>query len=478
MAEIEASLLAKIHSAGAIPNRSVLVGFLHSRKKRIGTLIEATSGQSLKELKREIRKKGGKKLKVYKEINTIYAEMPVENVKDLASVTCAQKVYDAEGDVNLTLYESVPLVMGVERWKLPYRVKGRKVEGKGVKVAVIDSGIDKGHPDFAWRIRTSKNFSGGRRARGTEHGTHVAGIIAGSGKVSGYRHTGVAPKAKLYDAKVFINSNTPATRSTIIEATLWAVKKKVNVINMSFVDNQGCSNGTCPLCKTANYAVSQGISVVTAAGNSGPAEGTIGCPGRAKDVITVGATTKGPPVVVTGFSSRGSSRQPDKPDVVAPGEKITAPQPGKQYTAMSGTSMATPHVSGMTALLYQLGKYVNGKKRVAPAKIKETLKQGSVDLGEHATAQGSGLINFKSELAVIQKSHKRSWIPKRKKKRPQPVEQPGETVTTTVQPTTCPAALNMFCPHYESSICNDVYETCIHYQTATQKKVLMMVREM
>src|SRR5512136_2367185 len=102
MAEIESSLLAKIHNAGSLHTRTVLIGFLHSRPKRIGTLIEATSHQSLKELKREIKKKGGKKIKVYKEINTIYAEMPVDKVTELASVACAQKVYDAEGDVKLT----------------------------------------------------------------------------------------------------------------------------------------------------------------------------------------------------------------------------------------------------------------------------------------------------------------------------------------------------------------------------------------
>ena len=114
MAEIEASLLAKVQSEEPTTDRSVLVGFLRGRKKRIGTLIEAADGQSLKELKREIKRKGGKKLKVYEEIHTIYAEMPVENVQDLASVSCAQHVYDAEGEVTLTLHDSVPLVMGDE----------------------------------------------------------------------------------------------------------------------------------------------------------------------------------------------------------------------------------------------------------------------------------------------------------------------------------------------------------------------------
>lgn len=560
MAEIEASLLAKVQSVESSYDRPVLIGFLKGRKKRVGTLIEATSNQSLKELKREIKKKGGKKLKVYKEISTIYAEMPVDKVQDLASVSCAQKVYDAEGDVKLSLYKSVPLVMGVEKWQLPYRVKGHKLEGKGVKVAVIDSGIDKSHPDFGWfgwRVQASKNFSGGRASRGREHGTHVAGIIAGSGKASGYRYVGVAPKAILYDVKVFMNGETPTTRDTIIEATLWAVKKHVDVINMSFGDNHGCTDGTCPLCKTADYAVSKGITVVAAAGNVGPAEGTISCPGNAKDVITVGATTKTEPVVVTSYSSRGSTRQFDKPDLVAPGEKITAPQPGKTYATMTGTSMAAPHVSGMAALLHQSSKYTQGKAQNSPAEIKQTLQRSSINLGEHKTAQGSGLVNFKNHLVSLQKFKKRRWwegtrpgqsdtiytpIPenfikirnilsgeddvkklkiallydkeftdiqlrqavenaigidkchahyeairaciirkpvKSFKKTRQKSKKGLNTIecdmNTEHESSTCPASIRMFCPHYDQHVCNNIYESCIHYQLANHAKILKMI---
>ena len=484
MAEIEASLLAKVQSDESVHGQPVLVGFLRPRKKRIGTLIEATSGQNLKELKKEIKKKGGKKLKVYQEINTIYAEMPVDKVESLSTVSCAQHVYDAEGDVRPSLYESVPLIMGVERYELPYRVRGHKVEGKGVKVAVIDSGIDKSHPDFGWRVKSSKNFSGGRASKGREHGTHVAGIIAGSGKVSGYRHTGVAPKAMLYDAKVFMNADTPTTRDAIIDATLWSVKKGVDVINMSFGDNHGCSDGSCPLCKTANYAVSQGVTVIAAAGNIGPAEGTISCPGNARDVITVGASTKSSPALVMGFSSRGSSSLPGKPDLVAPGDNITAPQPGKGYTAMSGTSMATPHVSGMAALLHQAKPYLGARQTIAPFNIKETLKQGCLDLGEHSTAQGSGLINFEKELTVVQATSKASGLFRgRKKKRRQALAarqaEPKEEQDARIEEASksCPASLAMLCPHDQGSICQASYDNCLHYHSAIQMKTLAELRQ-
>ena len=484
MAEIEASLLAKVQSGESMHGQPVLVGFLRSRKKRIGTLIEATSGQSLKELKKAIKKKGGKKLKIYQEINTIYAEMPVDKVESLSTISCAQHVYDAEGDVRPSLYESVPLVMGVERYELPYRVRGHKVEGKGVKVAVIDSGIDKSHPDFGWRVKASKNFSGGRASKGREHGTHVAGIIAGSGKVSGYRHTGVAPKATLYDAKVFMNADTPTSRDAIIDATLWAVKKGVDVINMSFGDSHGCSDGSCPLCKTADYAASQGITVVAAAGNVGPAEGTISCPGNARDVITVGASTKSSPAIVMGFSSRGSSRQPGKPDVVAPGDNITAPQPGKSYTAMSGTSMATPHVSGIAALIHQTKQHLGSRQSVTPFSMKETLKEGCLDLGEHPTAQGSGLINFEKELSAIQAARKPSGFFKGRQKTRQnaPVSQSVNAVEeqeagSENRSKSCPASISMFCPYDQGAACQSLHKNCLHYHAAAHMKMIADLRQ-
>lgn len=467
MAEIEASLLAKIQTA-TVDGKPALFGLLHARKKYVETLIEAANGQTLKDLKKAIKKNGGKKLKLYPEINTIYAELPVDHVEKMSAASCVLHIYDANAEVKAMLYESVPFVMGVDRIELPYRVRGKAVEGKGVKVAVIDSGIDHSHPDFGWRIKASKNFSGGRASHGTEHGTHVAGIIAGSGKSSGYRYAGVAPKALLYDAKVFINSQTGTTRDTILEATRWAIQKKVDVINMSFGDGHGCADGTCPLCKMANYAVSKGITVVAAAGNNGPAPGTITCPGTAKDVITVGASTKTAPGMVMGFSSRGSSAQPNKPDVVAPGQQIMAPQPNAEYGEMSGTSMATPHVSGMAALLHETRQYIKQTGKTTPASIKEMIKQGSIDIGEHASAQGSGLINFHKELTTAFQQSKRPFWHLQRKKHFAPIM----TVTETEHVKTCPAALNMFCPHYDESVCNSVYEQCIHFRRAQCQKLL------
>lgn len=466
MAEIEGSLLAKVEAMAGSQDQPVLIGFLRPRKKRIGTLIEAVNGQSLKDLKREIKRKGGKKIKVYEEINTIYAEMPVDRVKSLTSMTCAQKIYDAEGNIEPCLNESVPLVMGVEKWQLPYRFKHRKLEGNGVKVAVIDSGIDKRHPDFAGRIKKIRNLSGGRKYKGTEHGTHVAGIIAASGKASLYKHIGVAPKVDLYIAKVFIRTHT--TIPIVLNAIRWAIKRKVNIINMSLGQySPGCTNGTCPVCRMSDYAASQGITVVVAAGNDSPA---INCPGNARQAITVGATTKTSPPVVSGFSARGHPQYPEKPDLVAPGEKIAAPQPGGYYRQMSGTSMATPHVTGLAALLYQSWRISRWRKGVSPAEIKQALKLGTVKLGDRPSAQGSGLVNFKKSLEVL-------YPPKPsftflKKLSPTSSTIPRVQAEQDDQSLTCPALMEGFCPHYKEDTCQNVYKTCIYYQAAMHSKLL------
>jgi hypothetical protein len=252
---------------------------------------------------------------------------------------------------------------------------------------------------------------------------------------------------------------------------------------MSFGDSQGCADGSCIICKTADYAVSKGVTVVAAAGNGGPAESTISCPGNARQVITVGATTKTKPVVVTGFSGRGSPRFPGKPDVVAPGDRIMAAQPGRDYAEMSGTSMAAPHVSGITALLYQAAHHLKPKVKLSPEEIKHLLTRAGHDLGEHDTAQGMGLINFEHEVTLLQPTRRKFWFfPKKSSFKHQPYSnqspalQTASTQTAAIPVQSCPAALKGFCPHYTPESCNENYTKCIHYQAANQARVLEKVK--
>ncbi len=488
MAEIEASLLAKVQSMESGHDQPVLVGFLRGRKKYIGVMVTCKFGQTLDDVVREVKKRGGKKIRMYHEIGTIYAELPVDKISGLTTLTSAERVYDAERTVTPCLYDSVPLSIGVERWKLPYILNGKRLTGKGIKVAVLDSGIDKRHPDFGWRIKKLKNFTRESLHKETSHGTHVAGIIGGSGKVSGYRFSGAAPQVSFYIAKVLTNSDNPKKIKVygIFDAIRWAVKQKVHVINMS-LGTSWCSDGTCPLCKMADYAVSQGITVVVSAGNNPPFP-TISCPGNAKQVITVGASTKTPKIVVPSFSSRAHPHRSGKPDMVAPGVAIKAPQPGKGYGFKDGTSMAAPHVSGLAALFYQAARYLGKRKRPTPADIKQWLKQGCQPLGEHPGAEGSGLVNFHKTLELLQQNKTRSWF-RRKRKKLQIAEHCDSVPElpaaaslalenqSTESPRTCPAALNVFCPHYNPETCDESYEDCIHYQTASQEKILREVHD-
>ena len=255
------------------------------------------------------------------------------------------------------------------------------------------------------------------------HGTHVAGTAAGNGILKG-----VAPDAKIYAYKV-LDSGGGGTWEGVIAGIERAIDPNndsdysdhVDVISMSLGGNGDPDD---PVSTAVDNAVDVGVVAVIAAGNSGPSEESIGSPGTARKAITVGATYKknytgqywqdvDPRVnQITSFSSRGPvvwtnesgvEERLMKPDVVAPGAIICAARYGsifpegqhhfyypcidEKHVQLAGTSMATPIVSGMVALLIQQNRSLSSLE------IKEKLKSTSVDLGYDENVQGSGLIN-------------------------------------------------------------------------------------
>ena len=141
--------------------------------------------------------------------------------------------------------------------------------------------------------------------------------------------------------------------------------------------------------------------------------------------------------------------------------------------------MAAPHVTGLAALLYQSEKYLKKKKKVTPAEIKDVLKQGCLQLRESPLAQGSGLVNFTQSLPAIEPPRRLIWRwGNKKKKLHSVIPQTSESETAATQNTTCPSRMNLFCPHYDERICNAVYETCIHYQSANQANILKTVKDL
>ncbi len=229
-----------------------------------------------------------------------------------------------------------------------------------VVICVIDTGIYTGHVDLdGGKVIGWKDYVNGRTSPYDDHGhgTHVAGIAAGTGEGNS-SYKGVAYGAALVGVKV-LNSYGSGSTTTIINGINWMISNKstynIRIGNMS-LGSTGSSDGTDSLSTAVNNAVDNGIIMCVAAGNSGPAKYTIGSPAAAAKAITVGALydpgEKG--WVLAEFSSRGpTADNRTKPDICTPGRNITSVKANttSSYTTMSGTSMASPFMAGVIALM-------------------------------------------------------------------------------------------------------------------------------
>ncbi len=253
-----------------------------------------------------------------------------------------------DGPVRATLDRSVPQVGAPEAWRAGHT-------GAGVKVAVLDTGVDPTHPDLAGAVVESRNFSDSPDTDDrVGHGTHVAATITGSG-----RYQGVAPDSAVLNGKV-LGDHGGGYESDIIAGMEWAVAAGADVVNMSLGSSMR-TDGTDPMSQAVNELTSTGGALfVVSAGNSGPSEQTIGSPAAADLALTVGAVDRSDGLA--GFSSRGPRWYDDaiKPDITAPGVDIVAAKAangrigtpaGDAHVALSGTSMSAPHVAGAAAVL-------------------------------------------------------------------------------------------------------------------------------
>ncbi|MEW1589861.1 S8 family peptidase [Micromonospora vinacea] len=239
-----------------------------------------------------------------------------------------------------------------DAWKAGYT-------GKGVRVAVLDTGADFTHPDLVGRVAERADFTaeGGDAVDHNGHGTHVASTIAGTGAAANGQRRGVAPDAKLVIGKV-LDDHGSGEDSGIIAGMEWAATR-ADVINMSLGGSEP-DDGNDPLSLAVDALSKQtGTLFVIAAGNSGA---QISSPGSAATALTVGAVDRDDKLA--DFSSRGPlvNNHAAKPELVAPGVDIVAARAAgtnlqdpidRYYEAISGTSMASPHVAGAAALLAQ-----------------------------------------------------------------------------------------------------------------------------
>ncbi|NMB28138.1 MAG: S8 family peptidase [Tissierellia bacterium] len=279
----------------------------------------------------------------------------------------------------------------------------RGYKGTGITIAVIDTGVAP-HQDLtkpANRILGFKDFINKKSSPYDDngHGTHVSGIIAGNGYSSRGKYTGIAPEANILAIKALDNEGSGNT-SNIINAISYVIetrdKYNTKILNLSIGSP---ANNTCkkdPLCKAVAEAIETGLIVIAAAGNSGPDGKTILSPGISPNVITVGAIDDNRTIdptddVIAPFSSRGPTNEGlIKPDIVAPGVNINSLSNSKLdgYNALSGTSMATPLVSGSIALL------LNKNNSLSSKDVKKKLMASCIDLHESKENQGAGLLSL------------------------------------------------------------------------------------
>ncbi len=277
--------------------------------------------------------------------------------------------------------------------------------GAGVGVCVLDTGVDPDHEQLDSTTIVFQDFVGSATDPYDDHGhgTHVASILLGDGTggPNAGKFRGVASDAALVAGKV-LDANGSGSTDAIVEAVGWcADEPSVDIISMSLGSLLG-SDGTDALSEAVNAAVDAGKVAVVAAGNSGDGPSWVGSPGAATGAITIGAAAEwsaapGAPnhsdgVHLAYFSSRGPTMDGrTKPDVVAPGDTITAAEQGTAagYITHSGTSMATPFAAGAIALALE------AKPSWTPAQVRSAVEGTAQDRGAPGKDNdwGAGLLD-------------------------------------------------------------------------------------
>jgi subtilisin len=258
--------------------------------------------------------------------------------------------------------------------------------GNGMKVAILDTGIDRYHEDLFTNVKGGFSvFTDSANIDpyydGSGHGTHVAGTVAAVDNDLGV--LGVARHADLYAVKVLNNSGSGSYEG-IAKGIEWSIQNGMDIINMSL----GGSSSSAILEQWCNLAYNEGVLVVAAAGNSGRRNGrgdTVGYPANYASVIAVAATDQS--------DNRGSfSSTGPAVELSAPGVGILSTTPSNSYASYNGTSMASPHVAGVAALIWE------AKPNLTNVELRQLLRQTAKNLGD-SNQYGYGLVQ---PLAAIQ----------------------------------------------------------------------------
>ncbi len=342
--------------------------------------------------------------KQYNTINALAGNISRKGIELLAHNSLVERIYVdtlyhilPSSTSDLASSVSVPAIGG-NQTRETYNLTGFNIT-----VAVLDTGIDYRHPALGGCTAvndTCRVFGGYDYVNNDAdplddngHGTHVAGIIGANSSTI----TGVAPQARFLAYKV-CNSGGSCSTSNIISGIDHAIGNNSKIISISIGGEATPNNGQSALSLAIQNAVDQGVTVVVAAGNNGPSTGCVTTPGDAIGVITVANGNDGATIDTTDDSIYSSSCTGPSafgrfdPDLTAPGTSITSTYLNNGTASLTGTSMATPHVSGAAALLLQ------SNATLSPADIRAKLMHTAIDLSAHPFSQGAGLINITKAL--------------------------------------------------------------------------------
>ncbi|MBI2232533.1 MAG: S8 family peptidase [Candidatus Aenigmarchaeota archaeon] len=343
---------------------------------------------------------GAENVKQFRQTNFYTARIRKSMLNALENDPVVEKVW-ANGEKKILLDVSVPIINASTAWGTGYN-------GSGIRICVLDTGVDKTHPSLADRVVNEADFTGGGNPQDIYgHGTHVAGIAAGNDAV----FRGVAFGAGILNAKVCDDAGR-CLDTDILRGVDWCVDNGAHILTLSLGGREIPADGSDVLSSYLDNIADKGKVVTVAAGNSGPS-GEDNCrtidstgnsfsicsPGLAHKVITVGSTDTGKGSTtrdaVSGFSSRGPTDDSRiKPDVLAPGNPIASAnsrwETQDDFVQKSGTSMSTPHIAGIAALMLQ------ARDNLTPAEVKAIMMNSALDLNGNfskTSDKGAGRID-------------------------------------------------------------------------------------
>ena len=348
-------------------------------------------------------------------------KVPVPKVPTIGKSAAAGAAVLGAGAAAPLEPEALQLTHAQNAWAI--KVKGRPVMGQGIRVGMVDSGVDLSHPDLSGAIAAYQDFTGDGLQDSVGHGTATSSCVVAQGQAvynsetkTTMRIEGMAPRAKVVMAKVL--DDYGGWDSNIMRGIDWLIAQKVDIISCSLGSTYIPPDGTDPVALAFQTAIDHGITVVNSAGNEGPGQGTVGSPPDLKSLIAVGATTgnrlysqigalgnatayKGDQVIT--WSGRGPNSRGDfRPDVMGFGAWGWALAPtgagdsdgDVNMQEFGGTSMAAPVVAGNLALAESAWKMKHpGHRLPAPSYWKNLLASTATDLGYAGLDQSSGLVN-------------------------------------------------------------------------------------